>query len=192
MSPNGDTHPSSQNGIVRVGIVSDTHGLLRTELEEAFSGVDVILHAGDVGSLAVLDQLAYIAPVHAVMGNVDGVVTDLDLPVYVRFARAGVQMLVTHYIGEPDGLLAPVAEELIRGAAHIVISGHTHRAALTVRNGRLYANPGSAGARRYGLPASCALLTLSPQGSGTRVEAQVLNLDEGGVLSEEALTIGKN
>lgn len=190
MSSNGDTHPSSPNGIVRVGIVSDTHGLLHPELEETFSGVDGILHAGDVGSRAVLDQLGCIAPVQAVMGNVDGVVPELDLPVYVRFARDGVQMLVTHYIGEPDGLLAPVAEELIREPAHVVISGHTHRPALNVRNGRLYANPGSAGARRYGLPASCALVTLTPQGSGIRVAAQVFNLDEGGVLSEEALTIG--
>ncbi len=190
MSRDAGTSPPPAERIVRLGLVSDTHGLFHPELEETFRGVDAILHAGDVGSREVLSGLERIAPVHAVIGNTDVMVPELDLPVFAHLVRNGVRTLVTHYIGAPDRLLPPVAEELVRAPAHIVVSGHTHQPALSTDNGRLYTNPGSAGPQRFSLPPSCALLALVPAGSGARVEARVIDLDAGGVLAEEVLAFG--
>jgi len=174
---------------IRLGLISDTHGLVRPELYEALRGVDTILHAGDVGAEGVLEQLEVIAPVCAVAGNVDVAVPNLDLPAFERVAFDGVGLLVTHYIGEVDGLLPMVGSELSRQTAQVVVSGHTHRPLLRVHEGRLFVNPGSAGPQRYGLPASCALLSIAPDRSGTQVEAKILNLDEGGVIETESLVV---
>jgi putative phosphoesterase len=188
MTQTGDACPKPIERIIRVGLISDTHGVFHDGLAKTFSKVDAILHAGDVGSRSVLERLEDLAPVHAVMGNVDSIVPELDLPVFARLKQDGIDMLVTHYIGEPTGLLEPVAGQLAREPAHVVVSGHTHRPALHIHKERLFVNPGSAGSRRYG-PATCALLMLTPQNGGAQIKAEVLNLDEGGAILEETLVV---
>lgn len=134
---------------VVVGVISDTHGLLRPEALEALQGSDVIIHAGDVGEAAILDRLGEIAPVRAVRGNVDRGTWAQALPA-TEVVQVGEALLyVLHDVGELD--LDPVA-----AGFHAVIFGHSHRPESEVRNGVLYLNPGSAGPRRFTLPVSVA------------------------------------
>lgn len=174
---------------IQIGLVSDTHALLRAELEDVFRGVSAIVHAGDVGAVAVLDDLRQIAPVTAVAGNVDVVVPGLELPALASFECEGVHMLITHYAGEPGSPLPPVAEAMKQQRTHIVLSGHTHRPALQVQAGCLFANPGSAGPRRFRLPVSCGRLTLTPGPTVTRAEIQVIDLTAGTILLQETLNV---
>jgi putative phosphoesterase len=140
-----------------VGVISDTHGLLRPEVAAAFAGVDLILHAGDVGR-GVLSGLSAIAPVDAVYGNVD----DPHDPLLARertVTVGGVAIHVSH--GHELGSPSPDVV-LARYAGDVVIFGHTHRAVL-VRgaDGRIAFNPGAAGPRRFDLKPSVARLTIS-------------------------------
>jgi putative phosphoesterase len=140
-----------------IGVISDTHGLFRPEIVEVFAGVDLILHAGDVGGSRVLEALARIAPVEAVFGDVD----DPHDPALARersLTVAGVSIHVSHghELGRPTPELA-----LARYAADVVIFGHTHRSVLTTgADGRLALNPGAAGPRRFELKPSVARLTI--------------------------------
>jgi uncharacterized protein len=136
-----------------LGLISDTHGLLRPEALVALAGCDEIVHAGDVGDPAILDRLRTIAPVHAVRGNVDHTPPLSRLPAVVRLERAGLRLLVLHIL--EDLGLDPAAAGL--GA---VVYGHTHEPRSEQRNGVLYVNPGSAGPRRFHLPVTVARLTL--------------------------------
>jgi uncharacterized protein len=130
-----------------VGIISDTHGLLRPEALEALQGVEVILHAGDVGSEEVLERLREIAPVIAVRGNVDSGAWAGKLPVTV-VVEAGMQQLwILHNIAALD--IDPAA-----GGFGMVIYGHSHQPAQQTKAGVIYLNPGSAGPRRFRLPIS--------------------------------------
>ena len=139
---------------MRIGIISDTHGLLRPEAERALQGVDRIVHAGDVGDPEILTRLKRIAPVFAVRGNVDTSPWAQVLPLTTVVEAEGASLYVLHNLREldlrPDG-----------GKFDFVISGHTHQPEQAEKNGVLYINPGSAGPRRFNLPVTLALLDLA-------------------------------
>jgi putative phosphoesterase len=141
---------------VVLGLISDTHGLVRPEVFDALDGVELILHAGDVGGRGVLDELRAIAPVHAVYGNCDapgepGLAADVGLNL------EGLSIHVSH--GHELG--RPTAERLLsRYGADIIVYGHTHRPLIERAGRRLVINPGAAGPRRFDLKPSVARLTL--------------------------------
>ena len=139
-----------------VGLISDTHGLLRPAVHDALAGVSLILHAGDVGGDEILDELALIAPVHAVYGNTDRT-DDPRLAAEIVREIGGVTVHVSHghEIGRPtpEGLLAHYP-------ADVVVYGHTHRQLVARAGGRLVVNPGAAGPRRFELRPSVARLTV--------------------------------
>ena len=138
---------------MRVGVISDTHGLLRPEAARALQGVDLIIHAGDVGKAEILTSLKKIAPVFAVRGNVDTEIWAQELP-ETEVVEAGLANLyVLHNLRELD--LDPKAAGFAA-----VISGHTHKAENREEKGVLYLNPGSAGPRRFDLPVTLALVDL--------------------------------
>lgn len=136
-----------------VGIISDTHGLLRPEAERALRGVDPIVHAGDVGHPEILNRLKRIAPVFAVRGNVDTDAWARQLPLTTVVETGGASFYVLHNLRELD--LRPDAADF-----DFVISGHTHLPEQSDREGVLYLNPGSAGPRRFHLPVTLALVDL--------------------------------
>jgi putative phosphoesterase len=134
---------------MRVGVISDTHGLLRPEVLEAFAGVDHILHAGDVGSEEVLDRLRAVAPVTACAGNVDGFRCG-DARRSARVLLSGTRFLVMHIRAEAE-------EELRHAPADVVVFGHSHQP-LDEKSGEVWwFNPGSAGPRRFSLPVCVGL-----------------------------------
>jgi putative phosphoesterase len=139
---------------MRVGIISDTHGLLRPEAERALRGVDLIVHAGDVGVPEILTRLKLIAPVFAVRGNVDTGPWAEELPLTTVVEAGAASFYVLHNLRELD--LRPDAAKF-----DFVISGHTHKPEQTEHQGVLYLNPGSAGPRRFHLPISLALVDLA-------------------------------
>ncbi len=142
---------------LRVGLISDTHGLLRPAVVERLAGVDVIVHAGDVGGPSVLQGLAAIARVEAVSGNVDDRF-DPELP---RERTMPIGRLTLH-VSHGDECGHPTPERLMaRYTGDILVYGHTHKPlAITSEDGRLVVNPGSAGPRRFTLPISLAILTI--------------------------------
>ena len=150
----------------RIGLISDTHGLLRPEAVAALHGSDRIVHAGDIGAPGILDALATIAPVVAVRGNNDRDAWGARLPSIARVSVAGIRLLVIHDLAQLDR--DPAAEDI-----DVVIAGHSHRPAIERRDGVLYVNPGSAGPRRFRLPVAVAMLKIV----GARVEATAIALD---------------
>ncbi len=150
---------------MKVGVISDTHGLLRPEALQALTGVDLILHAGDVGDPSILDALAEIAPVAAIRGNVDREARCGALPAteFVTVAEQNLYML--HDLAALD--LDPRAAGV--GA---VIYGHSHKPSITWQKEVLYFNPGSAGPRRFSLPVSLGLLEVDWH----RIEPRLLTL----------------
>jgi putative phosphoesterase len=138
---------------VTIGVISDTHGLVRPEAVDALCGSDLILHAGDVGAAEVLEQLRAVAPTIAVRGNVDSAEWAKVLPETEVIEAGGLHLYMLHDLGRLD--LDPRA-----GGFAAIISGHTHRALAEVREGVLYLNPGSAGPRRFSLPVSVARLQI--------------------------------
>lgn len=148
-----------------VGLVSDTHGLLRPEALEALRGVELIVHAGDVGAGAVLERLAEIAPVAAIRGNNDRGSWADALP-QTRVVEVGDTLLyVVHDVAELE--LDPVA-----AGFHVVVSGHSHRPRVDRRGGVLFVNPGSIGPRRFTLPIALARLRVSASG----IDATIVEL----------------
>ncbi|ADW68840.1 metallophosphoesterase family protein [Granulicella tundricola] len=141
------------NGVFKVGIISDTHGLLRPEAVEALAGVDHILHAGDVGNPEILERLREIAPLTAIRGNVDTIGSCAALPETEAVELAGVLFYLVHSIGWLD------INPFDAGVA-VVVSGHSHKAEIGSKQGVLYVNPGSAGPRRFKLPVSIARLEI--------------------------------
>ena len=140
-----------------VGLISDTHGLLRPSVHTALQGAQLILHAGDVGGEEILTELRMIAPVHAVYGNTDDI-HDPGLSQEVVLEIAGMTVHVSH--GHEVG--SPTPEKLVeRYSQDIIVYGHTHRQLVTRAGGRLVVNPGSAGPRRFNLLPSVARLTVS-------------------------------
>jgi len=138
---------------IRVGVVSDTHGLVRPQLVEAMRGSDLIVHAGDIGGVEVLEALRAIAPLHAVRGNNDRGAWAEPIPVSEVVSVAGRHLFLLHDIAELD--LDPEAAEL-----DAVITGHSHRPEAELRGSVLFLNPGSAGPRRFTLPITAAELLL--------------------------------
>jgi len=137
-----------------IGVVSDTHGLLRTALLLALAGVDHILHAGDVGDPAILDELARIAPVTAIRGNIDTHGPCSLLPATEAIELAGCPIYMVHAREDLD--LSPQA-----AAISAVIYGHSHKPSVEQLQGVLYLNPGSAGPRRFNLPITFATLRIT-------------------------------
>ena len=149
-----------------IGVISDTHGLLRPEVVGALQGVSLILHAGDVGKPEILDELSKIAPVKAVRGNVDRGVWAEQLPMTEVIEVGGVSFYMLHEIETLD--LDPVA-----AGFQVVIFGHSHKPSREVKRGVLYLNPGSVGPRRFKLPVSLALLRIE----GEEVQVEGLELE---------------
>ena len=147
-----------------IGVISDTHGLVRPQVVEALAGVDMILHAGDIGDSAVLDTLREIAPVVAVRGNNDKGEWAESLPDWEVVEVGAVSIYMLHDLKEID--INPV------GTFQVVISGHSHQPVVEERRGVLYVNPGSAGPRRFTLPISLAQLRVK----GTEVNAELFEL----------------
>ena len=139
-----------------IGVISDTHGLLRTEALEALNGVDLILHAGDIGNSQVLEALQSIAPVVAVRGNNDIGEWAAKLPECEVVEAGQVNVYMLHNVKEIN--LNPVAKGF-----QVVVSGHSHKPSVEERMGVLYVNPGSAGPRRFSLPVSVARLRIKGQ-----------------------------
>ncbi len=147
--------------MIRIGLIADTHGLLRNEVYAAFEGVDEILHAGDVGDPSILTELEVIAPVHAVCGNVDGWELRQQLGEAVKLERLGHRIVVVH--GHQWG--SPKVRDLVQAypGFSAVVYGHTHQPLIEKTAGPLVVNPGSAGHRRFGNPVTAAILTLERQ-----------------------------
>lgn len=143
---------------VRVGVISDTHGKLRRELFDLFAGVDHILHAGDLGPLDLLAELEAIAPVTGVWGNTDAAEVRARLPATASVELAGLSVVVTH--GHQLGSPTPKGLRDAFPEAGVVVFGHTHRATIERIDGAMFLNPGSAGAPRFGLSASVAIVTI--------------------------------
>jgi len=148
-----------------VGVISDTHGLLRPEAVAALAGSDLIVHAGDVGNSEVLEQLRAMAPTVAVRGNVDTAAWARALPATEVVEAGALHLYVLHDLSGLD--LDPRAAGFAA-----VISGHSHRPRAGVRDGVLYLNPGSAGPRRFALPIAVARLQID----GTRLSHEIVEL----------------
>ena len=151
---------------VRVGLIADTHGLLRPEALAALAGSDMIVHAGDIGDASILSQLSTIAPITAVRGNNDHGEWALALRDTEQFRIGDVRILAIHDLNalaaDPDTV-----------DIDVVVSGHSHQPKCERREGVLYVNPGSAGPRRFRLPISVARLTID----GSRVDVEFVTLD---------------
>jgi putative phosphoesterase len=147
-----------------IGVISDTHGLVRPQAIEALAGVEMILHAGDIGNPEVLDKLREIAPVVAVRGNNDKGDWAESLPDTDVVEIGAVSIYMLHNINEIT--ISPA------GIFQVIISGHSHKPVVEERRGVLYVNPGSAGPRRFKLPISLAHLTVN----GDKVKAKLIEL----------------
>ena len=151
-----------------VGLISDTHGLLRPEAVRALRGSDAIIHAGDVGDPAILDELARLAPVTVVRGNIDKGAWAASLPETAVLEIGGVLFYVVHNIDDLE--IDPAAA----GFAAVVY-GHSHQPGMQEKDGVLYVNPGSAGPRRFSLPISAGRLAIED----ARLSAELIELKLG-------------
>lgn len=150
---------------MRIGLISDTHGLLRPEALVALRGVNRILHAGDIGNAQILEALAEIAPVDAVRGNNDRGLWAKAIPPSLTVSFNGVAIHLLHDFNELNGLFPPV---------RVIVAGHSHKPMVREEGGVLLLNPGSAGPRRFRLPISVGVLTISNNAvSATITELQV-------------------
>ena len=158
MSGKGDTlaptHAPVFNASMLIGVISDTHGLLRPEALAALAGVEHIIHAGDIGRPDIIPRLVEIAPVTAIRGNVDTQAWACDLPEWEVVTLAGRAIYIIHDLGELP--LDPVAANF-----DMVISGHSHQPKIEMKDDVLYLNPGSAGHRRFKLPITLATVDLA-------------------------------
>jgi uncharacterized protein len=151
------SEPGMSRQVYVVGLISDTHGLLRPEIARIFAGVDLIVHAGDIGGPAVLAALRQIAPVEAVWGNVD----DMHDPALARERVVPIGAMTVH-VSHGHELGSPTPElVLARYDADVVVFGHTHRAVIARQGERVAINPGAAGPRRFDLQPSVARLTVT-------------------------------
>lgn len=147
-----------------VGVISDTHGLVRPEALAALNGVELIIHAGDIGKADVLKSLSSIAPVCAIRGNNDRDAWAKNLPDVLKLRIHGVKFLIIHDVNE-------LQSDFKAAGIHAVISGHSHKPAVIERDGVLFVNPGSAGPRRFKLPVTLARLTIR-----THLQALIVDL----------------
>jgi putative phosphoesterase len=151
--------------VKRVGVLSDTHGLLRPPVLPALAGCDIVIHAGDVGGAAILDALRDIAPVYAVRGNIDRGPWAASLPETESLEIEGRFIHVLHDVARLDFDPAEAGFDA-------VVSGHSHQPLVERRESVLYLNPGSAGPRRFTLPVTLAIMTVSTEA----IEARIVGL----------------
>ncbi len=152
-----------------IGLISDTHGLLRPEAITALAGSDYIIHAGDIGRAGIIEELSAIAPTTAVRGNNDKGAWASRIPETDVLEIGTAILYVIHDIAALD--IDPAA-----AGFHAVISGHSHRPSIEMREGVLFVNPGSAGPRRFKLPVSVGCLTVY----GTSIKPRLVELNPGG------------
>lgn len=155
---------------MKIGIISDTHGLLRPQVFDALEGVDHMLHAGDVGDPDILVELAAIAPVTAVWGNVDGMEIRARVPEVARVELGGVRVAVVH--GMQFGSPTPQKVAAAYPDAGLVVFGHSHRPLIQQVGPTLAVNPGSAGPRRFKDPVTVAIAEIE----NGRVQARLIDL----------------
>jgi hypothetical protein len=156
---------------VKIGIISDTHGLLRPQVFDVFQGVEHILHAGDIGNLDIITELEAIAPVTAVWGNADGLEVRGRVPEVAEVELGGVRVVVIH--GMQVGSPTPEKIAALHPGAGLVVFGHSHRPLIKQVGATLAVNPGSAGRRRFRDPVTVALAEI---GDGS-VSARLVELD---------------
>lgn len=156
---------------MEIGLVSDTHGLLRPEVLMALDGCERVLHAGDVGAESILEGLRVLGPVHAVRGNTDHGELARSLPYTEIIEVAGVRIYMIHILEDLD--LDPAGADV-----DVVVYGHTHRPKVEERQGVLYVNPGSCGPRRFDLPVTVARLSVDDD-AGLSVRLLPLTPDAG-------------
>jgi putative phosphoesterase len=161
---------------LRIGLISDTHGLLRAEARAFLVGCDYIVHGGDIGRADILDELGAIAPTIAVRGNNDTADWAAHLPETELVRMGGVFVYVIHNLAELD--IDPAA-----AGVHAIISGHSHQPQLQERAGILYVNPGSSGPRRFSLPISIGELKIT----GSRLSARIVDLSGGADVATTTL-----
>lgn len=154
---------------MRIGVISDTHGLLRPEALAHMQGCGHIIHGGDIGNPSILDQLAAIAPLTVVRGNNDNAPWARAIPETARLDLGGILIYAIHNIAMLD--IDPVAAGI-----QVIISGHSHCPTKQLRSGILYLNPGSAGPRRFKLPVSVADILVG----GPSLTARLIELEIGG------------
>jgi hypothetical protein len=160
---------------MRLGIIADTHGLLRAEVHEVFKAVDLILHAGDIGDETILDELALLAPVTAVYGNVDGGALRRRLPRMAEVVADGLRIVVTH--GDQFGAPTPASLKAGFPDADVIVYGHTHRPLIhDLPDFSVVLNPGSAGPQRFDLTPSVAIMETEP---GIPPRVRIVKLDDG-------------
>lgn len=153
--------------ITTVGLISDTHGLLRPGAVKALEGVDMILHAGDIDNMIVLEDLGLIAPLYAVRGNMDFKPGVTELPEYITVPAGPVSIGVIHDVHRLE-------KDPAGAGLSAIVSGHTHKAAVGGGHGVLYINPGSAGPRRSGRPPSVGILEIAKD----RIVPRIIPIDE--------------
>jgi putative phosphoesterase len=147
---------------LRIGLISDTHGLLRPEALDFLAGCDHIVHGGDIGNAGILDRLAELAPLTVVRGNNDREAWAREIPITAALELGGITLYAIHDVKELD--IDPAA-----CGVRVVVSGHSHRPASSERGGVLYINPGSAGRRRFSLPISAAELVIEGESVRPRI-----------------------
>ncbi|MBI2738806.1 MAG: metallophosphoesterase family protein [Rhodospirillales bacterium] len=157
---------------VRIGIISDTHGLLRPEALRQLAGVHHIIHAGDIGRPEVISDLATVAPVTAIRGNIDTGDWAAGYPATARVTLGGRTIFVLHNLKELE--LDPATAGI-----DVVVSGHSHRPKIETVDGVLYLNPGSAGPRRFTLPIALATLELGRGAARPRIHEMAGNSSKG-------------
>jgi putative phosphoesterase len=157
----------ADRGVLRVGVISDTHGLLRPQATAFLQGCDHIVHGGDIGGPQILEQLAALAPVTAVRGNNDSGAWAESLPDTRLLEIGGVKIYVIHDLQQLKAQARPAG-------VRVIVSGHSHKPNICERDGVLYVNPGSAGPRRFRLPVSVAQLVI--RGTGVTPELMELQL----------------
>jgi hypothetical protein len=170
---------------MKIGLVSDTHDYIDPRLRELLSGVEAILHSGDVGSQEALDELSQIAPVHAVRGNTDPAGLHLLPSLSLQFESVQVELL--HQLPVPQAELQVWSDGALLGKMHperraaflqafdhsrVIVFGHSHQPCLVTMGHKLFFNPGSAGKQRFSLPRSCGRLEVFPRG----VRGEILSL----------------
>ncbi len=158
---------------MKIGVVSDTHGIIHPAVLELFEGVDAIFHAGDIGTDRVLSALKKIAPVMAVRGNMDVPPFSYDIPAY-RISRVGeMDILITHRVGNPMHPSTEFRGRLLQVRPVAVVFGHTHHPFDEWIDGVLFFNPGSAGQVRHGHPLSVGFLEVNAE----KVNSRIVHLD---------------
>lgn len=167
--------------VIKIGLISDTHGLLRPQVFEVFRDTELIIHAGDIGSPDLIKRLRVIAPVSAVRGNMDSGSWAGDFPKTETVRIGDVLLYVIHNVQELD--LDPD-----RAGISAVIAGHSHRPTIENRSGVIFINPGSAGPRRFRLPVSVAMLHIQ----GKSLSAELVELDQKDSGNLKKLGIPKN